>query len=320
MRYINIPKTDLSVSGFCLGTATFGSIMSREDSFDTLDRFVHYGGNFLDSASLYADWIASAERSASEKTIGRWLKERNAYDKVIVATKGGALHLETNLPTMSDAELSSQMEASRINLGMDTIPLYYLHRDDKRRTVEEIMSFLFDAQDKGKVRYIACSNWTAERIAESNEFAKKCGRDGFVAVSDRWSLAMPIPNTSSDKTLVDMDDKLMALHKETAVAAIPFSSTAQGYLSRVASGENLPEHVTKIYGSERNNEIAKRAAILANEKGVTIAQLALSYFYSEEFTAIPITAFDNEQQMREAVEATEILLTDEEYKFLMGIK
>ena len=210
------------------------------------------------------------------------------------------------------------MEASRVNLGVDTIALYYLHRDDTRRTVEEIMDVLFEAQDKGKIRHIACSNWTAERVREANEYAKKCGKDGFVAISDRWSLAMPVQGQSHDPTLVDMNDDLFELHTETGIAAIPFSSTAQAYITRYLAGEEFSEAYRKYYGSDRNNEIAKRAAVLAKEKGLTVAQIALIYFYSQSFASIPITAFENDEQMLEAVAATEVVLTDDEYKFLMG--
>ena len=76
MRYVTIPKTDLRVSAVCMGTVFYGSTISETDSFAQLDRFVEQGGNFLDTARIYADWVPNAERSASEKTVGKWLKER----------------------------------------------------------------------------------------------------------------------------------------------------------------------------------------------------------------------------------------------------
>lgn len=315
MRYINIQGTNCNVSNICMGTASFGSTVSAEDSFRNMDRFFEFGGNFLDTASMYADWIPDVERSASEKTIGRWLKSRNAYDKVIVATKG---HPRMNLPPTSYDGLLSQLERSRVNLGIDTIDLYYLHRDDPLRPVEEIMDLLFEARENGKIRHLACSNWTAERIHMANKYAKKCGKQGFVAVSNRWSLAMPTPGTSYDPTLVDMDNDLFKLHGETGIAAIPFSSTAQGYITKYLAGGNLADDLKKYYGSERNNKISERAAILAKEKGITVAQIALMYFYSQDFASIPITAFSNDKQMSEAAAAADMVLSDDEYKFLMG--
>lgn len=316
MRYISIPDTELKVSGFCMGSAEFGHIFDREASFDTLDRFTAFGGNFVDTSVLYANWIPDIERSSSEKTIGRWLKSRNAYDKVIIATKGGILRVDgEDVPALSRDVIETQIEESRVNLGIDTIALYYLHRDDPTISVENIMDVLFTAQDKGKLKYLACSNWTAARVKEANAYARNCGRQGFVAISDRWSLAKPIPDVG-DKNLVNMDDDLYQLHIDENLAAIPFSSTAQAFLTRVANGENLCNH--PLYGTAENIATAERAKKLAADKGVTVAQLALSYFYSHPFTAIPITVFRTPEQMQEAVEATEIILTDDEFRFLTG--
>ena len=81
MRYISLPHTDLKVSGFCMGSAEFGHVFDEKVSFDTLDRFIACGGNFLDTSVLYANWIPNIERSSSENTIGRWLKSyRKHYE------------------------------------------------------------------------------------------------------------------------------------------------------------------------------------------------------------------------------------------------
>ena len=88
MHYRNIPGTDLNVSSICLGTASIGSTIDREKSFTLLDKFFEMGGNFLDTAHVYADWIPG-EKSSSEKTIGKWMRERGIRDKIIIGTKGG---------------------------------------------------------------------------------------------------------------------------------------------------------------------------------------------------------------------------------------
>lgn len=316
MRYISIPKTDLKVSGFCMGSAEFGHVFDEQVSYDTLDRFVAFGGNFIDTSVLYANWIPNIERSSSENTIGRWLKSRNAYDKMVIATKGGVLHVNgSDVPALGRDVIESQIEESRSHLGLDTLTLYYLHRDDKAIPVEDIMDVLFKAQDKGKIKYLGCSNWTAARIKAANAYAEKCGRQGFIIVSDRWSLAKPNDGVG-DKNLVNMNDELYQLHIDQNLTAVPFSSTGQAFLTRIVNGEKIENH--PVYGTPENLAIAERAKELAAQKNVTVAQLALSYFYSHPFTAIPITAFREPEQMQEAVEATEIILTDEEFKFLTG--
>lgn len=319
MRYVTIPKTDLKVSPVCMGTVYYGSTTSIGDSFAQMDRFIHCGGNFLDTARLYADWLPDAERNASEKTVGRWLKERRNQDSVVVATKGGHPLVGSRKPTLERNDLIHQVEESCRNLNLDTIPLYYLHRDDVLLPVEYIMDTLFTQQDRGLLRYLGCSNWCAERVAAANAYAAKCGRSGFVAISNRWSLAKCIEGAGDD-TLVDMNESLYNLHKDTGIAAIPFSSTAGGYLSKLAEGKNIRESQKECYGLPENDVLALRAKTLAEEKGVKVSQLAISYFYSQPFTAIPVTAFSNNQQMDETVQAADLILKPDEYDYLIGKK
>ena len=94
MRYRQIPGTGLNPSVIVLGTVSFGSGFSREDSWRMLDAFAEAGGTFIDTAHNYADW-ASSERSASEKTIGEWLARTNVRNRMVVATKGASLDLRT---------------------------------------------------------------------------------------------------------------------------------------------------------------------------------------------------------------------------------
>ena len=319
MRYVTIPKTDLRVSAVCMGTVAYGSTISETDSFAQLDRFVEQGGNFLDTARIYADWVPNAERSASEKTVGKWLQARGYQDSVIVATKGAHPLLGTRKPTMERSDLTHQIEESCRNLNLDRIPLYYLHRDDVELPVEYIMDTLFQQQDRGLLGNLGCSNWHADRIREANAYAESCGRTGFVAVSNRWSMAKCIEGAGDD-TLVDMNEELYDMHRETGIAAIPFSSTAGGYLSKLAEGKLVRDSQRACYDLPENDALALRAKRLAAEKGVQVSQLAISYFYAQPFPAIPVTAFSNDRQMDEAIQATELLLTAEEYADLMGEK
>lgn len=317
MKNITIPKTDLTVSNVCMGTVNFGSTVDQKESFRILDRFAERGGNFLDTAKIYADWVPGAERSASEKMLGRWLKERGNQQAVVVATKGGHMRLGEKKPTLERNELIRQVEESCKFLQVDAIPLYYLHRDDDTVDVTYIMDTLFSQQDRGLIRYLGCSNWRADRIRQANAYAAACDRTGFVAVSNRWSLANCIPG-SQDPTLVDMNEDLYRLHREQNLAAIPFSSTAGGYLSKLAEGRPVRSLQKVCYGVPENDVLAARAKQLAQEKGVTVAQLAIAYFYCQDFTAIPITAFSSDDQMDETVAATELYLTPEEYSYLMN--
>lgn len=313
MEKVYITHTDLQVSRMCMGTANMGSLISKEDSFELLNLFYENGGTFLDTAVSYADWIESAEKSASEKTIGRWMKKYNLHNKIVVSTKGGTFAPNTLRAQLSKEELDGQIEQSLRNLGLNTIDLYLLHRDDENKPVEEIMDILFSHVDKGNLRYIGCSNWTLGRIKLANEYAEKCGRLGFVAISDRWSLAKYYPNT--DPTMLDMDEAKWNYCKEKQLSAIPFKALANGYLTSLAAGFNV-DTLKDAYGLEINLKIADRAKELAKDKNVSVSAIALAYLRSQPFVTIPITAFSTKKQLLELTEGVDLELEQSEIDYL----
>lgn len=319
MKRITLNHTDLTVSALCMGTVNYGSRISEKDSFAAMDHFVSLGGNFLDTARVYADWMPLAPRQASEKCIGRWLKARGLQDRVIVATKGGHPPLiGPGRPTLSAKELTHQADDSRRNLGLDTLPLYYLHRDDPKLPVEQIMDVLFALQDRGAVKHIACSNWTEARIRLANAYAASCGRAGFAAVSNQWSLARYVPG-AGDQTLVHTDDNLCAFHRESGIPLLPFTSIAQGYLSKLAEDRPISRALQAEWGVPENAAIARRAKELATQKGMTVAQIAQCFFYAQDFQVVPVMAFSSLTQMEEAAAATEMTLTSQECaRLLLG--
>ena len=93
MKYIQLNNTDLNISRICLGTAGFGDKLDQEKSFEVLDAFVQAEGNFIDTANVYCKWL-EGHGNCSEQIIGKWLKDRGAEGKVIVATKGAHYSFE----------------------------------------------------------------------------------------------------------------------------------------------------------------------------------------------------------------------------------
>lgn len=317
MRTVTLPHTDLTVSAVCMGVVYFGTRDDERASFHTMDCFVDHGGSFVDTAITYADWMGG-EKSASEKMLGRWLKARHAQDGMTVATKGGTFAPGTRTAMLRFDQLEDQTERSRKNLGLDQIPLYYLHRDDENRPVEEIMDTLFELRSRGRLRHLGCSNWREDRIGAANTYAEKCGQAGFVAISNRWSLARCIEGSGGDPSIVDMNDALYAFHTRHNISAIPFTSTAQGYLGKLAAGKAIRPDLTECYGLPENDALADRTKHLAEKKNMTVAQIALAYFSAQPFCSVPITSFSSDAQIAEA--ASVCTLTQEEYQYLIGEK
>src|SRR2546426_539997 len=130
MRKILLPSTDFSVSAVCLGGMTFGHPLDEKATFTLLDRFVDHGGNFIDTARIYSDWVPG-EKRRSERVLGDWLTARGNRSHVVISTKGAHPFIESlTVPRTSAAEIRDDLEGSLKRLRTDVIDLYWLHRDD----------------------------------------------------------------------------------------------------------------------------------------------------------------------------------------------
>ncbi|MBT7676645.1 MAG: aldo/keto reductase, partial [Flavobacteriaceae bacterium] len=138
MRYLEIPGTQLKPSVCCLGTAMYGSAIPEDESFRMLDRFIELGGNFFDTANVYANWIEGGV-GASEKTIGKWLNKTGLRKSLIIGTKGGHPEIVANSnPTdLSKNILEEHLSHSLDRLQTDYVDLYWVHRDEPSRDIEE---------------------------------------------------------------------------------------------------------------------------------------------------------------------------------------
>lgn len=87
MNYKQLTGTDLLVSGLCLGTVQFGASVGEKECFEQLDEFTDLGGNFLDTAHVYGDWLPG-ERARSERMIGKWMKQSGRRNHFVISTKG----------------------------------------------------------------------------------------------------------------------------------------------------------------------------------------------------------------------------------------
>ena len=307
LRCIN--NTDLLVSPICMGTAIIGSTINERDSFERLDMFYENGGNFLDTSNVYADWIDGVEKSVSEKTIGKWIKARNLTSEIVVATKGGHGELCGQIigkTRLKREELDEQIQRSMENLCVNSIGLYYLHRDDVSIPVENIMDTLFENIDKGYIKNIGCSNWSLERLKLANEYAKKCNRAGFVVSSDRWSLAKFKPD--KDPSIIPFNKERFEYIEKHNMTEIPFQAMGRGSLSLIAEGKK-PDENYMVYD---NYTLSERAAEIAEKYGTTIAAISIAYLVNQKINVIPIMFFDEEKQIKEAVSGVNIALNDEE--------
>lgn len=318
MRYIPIPHTALQPAALCLGTADMGSSIDLTTTFRMLDAYLAAGGNFLDTAQVYADWLPG-ERSISEKTLGQWMATRGNRDKVLIATKGAHPRLATmHLSRMSRADIEQDIHDSLRHLQSDYIDLYWLHRDDANVPVATIIDILSDQVQAGKIRHFGCSNWQTARIQAAQTYAAEQGKPGFVANQPLWNIGLPDYAAIGDPTLAMMDQAMWAYHQQCGLAAIPYSSQANGYFNKLAAGqsERIKTRTQRIYQGAANQQRAERIQQLARTTGLTVTQIVLGYLLAQPFPTIPIVGCQNMTQLQDSLSAAEVRLMPEQLTFL----
>jgi aryl-alcohol dehydrogenase-like predicted oxidoreductase len=232
------------------------------------------------------------------------MKEKKNRKDVILSTKGAHPEFTTNGlgdPRVSDAAIENDLNSSLEKLQTDYIDLYFLHRDDTKRPVEEIIDFLDAQVKKGKIRFYGCSNWTLPRIKEAAVYAMEKGSGGFVCNQLMWSLADIQWNNISDKTTVCMDADTYAYHRETGLNAMAFTSIAHGYFSRLEKNTELPPGVATVYDCPENRRIYKMLLDISSSTGMSITDLSYVYFDIQPFPAIPIASFSSDAQLLDAL-------------------
>jgi aryl-alcohol dehydrogenase-like predicted oxidoreductase len=314
MRYVDLHGTDLRVSALCLGTVEFGTRLIGDAADRLVATFLEAGGTFLDTAHCYAFWLENG-LGASERELGACLTRLGCWDEVVVATKGGHPEVAPDYPRpdryLAPEVLESDIAESLDRLGVGHIPLYYLHRDDTRVPVGEIIDALNGAIVDGRVGCLGASNWTVARIAEANDYAARNGKRGFAVSQAQWSLAVPDWPMGADPCMRYVTDDDVARYVKLRMPVIAYTSTAGGYFVR----EHEPGGA---FDSPANRARRQRARDLAGQLGCTPAQVALAWLMHQEPVTIPIVGTTNPDRLRDALSAVDVSLTEEQVGWLHG--
>ena len=322
MKYAKINNTGILASKLVLGTDAFGSSLPCDDSFVLMDAFFDAGGNILDTASVYADWLGG-EKSASEKTIGKWLLKKGCRDKVIISTKGG--HPDCNnmrIPRLSKEDIDHDLHNSLVNLKTDYIDIYWLHRDDESRSVEEIIDTLDVHVKSGKIRHIGASNWRYERILEANEYAKKSGKTPFIASQIQYSIAkLNEGSLINDMLGMSYGDAEYNKYSKDDLSMFSYSSVAKGFFNLVATGkmDRISDSAKNEYLNEHNLALAEKLNQLSQEKKTNISALMLALLTEDKkLNVFAQVGTRKISHLTEAFEFDKICLSEQEFDYIMN--
>ena len=311
---VTLANTDLSVSQLCYGTNMLGWSIDQERSNAILDKFADLGGNFIDTARSYGDWDPSAPKGSSERAVGAWLKGKNRED-FVVATKGGHFDMRAGdyRNRVNAKDISSDLNESLEHLGVETIDLYWIHMDNPETPVAELIDFLNEAKDAGKIRWFGASNWSDARVLEANDYAKANGKTGFIAIEPFWGLAKPNEaNAAQQGYQLYFEDHAGAL-EGSDLAVIPYCGQSRGYFGMLEKGEDtVSEPLKAFYDNSANAARFEAAKTVAARHGVSVSEVVLAYLVNQPGQVIPIFGGSSPSRIEEGVKAASLKLSPEE--------
>lgn len=316
-KKICIPNTDLSLFPLGLGTAAAGAAWTEEETFGILDAFVENGGNFVDTAHVYSDWIPG-ERNRSERIIGDWLQSSKKRDHIILATKGG--HPDMTVPNpdmhksrMTPEEIREDLESSLKALKTDVIDLYFYHRDNPAEKVDVYLDLMENFREEGKIRYYACSNWSTARMQEADAYCRKMNYRGFAANEALYNPGSAHMLPMDDDTLEIADEAMLEFHRtHPDNLLMAYMSVCSGffhkYLSENPAAKKMP------YYTEENIRLAEKMKELCEKRNLSVTQAVLGYFQTCSIPCLPLYGPKNVEQILEAMKTMDCTFTAEDYK------
>jgi len=314
MKTLQIAGTELEVSALCYGAGPFGPAVPLEETDRLYSAFRQAGGSFFDTAHCYAFWIKGG-LGACERNLGKCIRRHGDSGKVVIATKGGHPDggPEYRRPAfyLAPEVLASDIAESLDRLGASSIDLYFLHRDDSRVPVGEIVDTLNAEMARGRVRHVGASNWSTARIARANEYAAAHGLRGFAASQVQWNLAMPNAAAPiSDLDTRHLTDEDTAWHTRSRLPVMAYSSTACGYF---ATGGTAAK---QAFDNATSRARLDRARFLAAKLGCTVNQVALAYLMCQDFPVISIVGTRNLGHLNDAMGATGVEMSRDQLRWL----
>lgn len=313
MEYVKLGKSGLEVSRICLGMMSYGTskwrdwVLDEEDSRPFIQHALEMGINFFDTANVYSAGV-------SEEVTGRALRDFACREEVVIATKVfGPYNDKPNQGGLSRLHILRAVEDSLRSLGTDYIDLYQIHRWDDETPIGETLEALHDLVKSGKVRYIGASSMYAWQFVKSLYLADLRGWTRFISMQNHYNLVYR-----------EEEREMNPLCLDQGIGIIPYSPIARGFLA--GNRQSVQEGKTKrsetdtfahrLYYQDSDFEVVKEVTKVAEEHGVSSAQIALAWLLQKDGIAAPIIGATKMYHLDEAIAALDIMLTDKEVAVL----
>ena len=320
MKYGNLPGIDKAISRLVQGTVMVQST-ELDRSFALLDEVYGLGCNTFDTAHVYGN-------GDCERTVGRWVRERGVRDEVVIIGKGA--HPNANRDKrVTPYDITADLYDSLARFQFDAIDLYLLHRDDPAVPAGPLIETLNEHLEAGRIGAYGLSNWGHERIQEAQEYAAAHGLTPPVASSPHFSLAEQVQEPWPGCVAISGRAGVAARewYGLTQMALFTWSSLAGGFFSGRFGRDNLDtfsDYLDQVciaaYACEDNFGRLERAVALGEEKGLSLAQVAMAYVFSQRLNIFAIVGCRTGAEFAANVAAGEVELTEREVAWLDGVE
>jgi aryl-alcohol dehydrogenase-like predicted oxidoreductase len=285
-------SSTLEVSVVGLGGNNFGGRIDFEATNRVVHKAIELGINLIDTADSYGN------KGGSEEWLGKILGEKR--NQIVLATKFG-LPVDGETGGASRGYIMRAVEASLKRLRTHWIDLYQLHRPDPQTPIEETLRALDDLVRQGKIRFIGCSNLSAQQVAEAQATAGRHGLTSFVSCQDEYSLLVR-----------EVERELVPAAKRLGMGLLPYFPLASGLLTGkykrgapLLPGSRLSKNArhAQRFTSERNWRIVGKLETFAARRGHSLLELAFSWLLHDEVVASVIAGATSPQQVEQNVNA-----------------
>lgn len=274
----------------------------NEAAFALLDTYRAAGGNIIDNSYHYGPGFSVVMKA---------YYEARGEDALIRFDKGSHHHYgRENWNRTTREAMDEEIRGNLERQGVSYSDFYVLHRDNEAVPAGEVVEWLNEHKDAGRIKAFGGSNWSAARIAEANEYAEKHGLQGFSASSPNLSLALanePMWTGCSQPTREER-----AWYATQPVGLFSWSSGGGGFFAYL---DQVPD-IIRVYHNEVNFARRERVAQMASEKGVSETQLALAWTLNQPINVFGLIGPRTVEQLEDNLKSVEIELTPEELTWL----
>jgi aryl-alcohol dehydrogenase-like predicted oxidoreductase len=300
VRYRHLGASGLRVSEVSLGSwLTYGGSVEDEAAVACIHKAFELGVNFFDTANVY-------RRGEAEQVVGRALHGIDRDDYVLATKVFFPMDEGPNDSGLSRKHVMEQCERSLRRLEVDYIDLYQCHRPDPNTPVEETLRALDDLVTQGKVLYVGVSEWSAEQLEQARRIQADLGFDPIVSNQPQYSILYRA-----------IEDDVIPISRRLGIGQIVWSPIAQGVLTGKYAPGDAPPGDSRAANTEdavfmarfmedRVLEGVQRLRPLADDLGVTMAQLAIAWVLREPNVSSAIVGASRPEQVEENVAASGI--------------